>query len=44
MIIASYYKGDTVRLWSSRQRNEYKIDVNNADDHLPARHAKKKKV
>jgi len=28
--IASYYKGDIARLWSSRQRNEYYIDVNNA--------------
>ena len=23
IIIASYYKGDIARLWSSRQRNEY---------------------
>ena len=29
--IASYYKGDIARLSSSRQRNELKIDVNNAE-------------
>ena len=30
-IIASQYKGDIARLSSSHQRNEFKIDVNNAE-------------
>ena len=31
IIIVIYYKGDAVSSWSNRQRNEYLIDVSNAN-------------